>query len=629
MKDRVKELELLIIKHKSLYYQGTPEISDAEFDKLELDLKKIDPENPILNLIGTEVKSSNKVSHKTKMLSLDKVYEIDELKKWVDNKAVVSTYKIDGISCSLVYEKGKLSVAKTRGDGSVGENITSKIMWIEEIPKSLGKNSIDCEIRGELYCSEKNFVALAEKMIELKLDRPSSQRNIVAGLMGRKDHLELSSYLNFKAFDILSEEKTFKEEIDKSHFLKKMHFDTPPIELHKNFKSLEQSIEEAQEFMSEGDYQIDGLVITINEISLQNELGETAHHPKYKMAFKFPGEAKETTIVDIEWSVSRNGILTPVALVSPIELSGAVVSRVTLHNYGMVKINNLKKGDLIEIIRSGEVIPKFLSVKKEAKGEFTKPRQCPSCDGPLSEVDIRLICNNEKCPVRVRESINNFVKKIGIEDLSEKRLDEMIRKGLVSAIPDLYRLSTEMLLTLDKTKEKLANKIYENINKSKNVELIAFLSSLGIQGGAYNKCEKVVHAGYETLEKVMTITIDQLIDIDGFAEKSATDFYQSLKEKQGMVNELIELGMTIKSEEKFESKVTGLKICITGALSEKRTVIEDRIRKNGGIVVSSVSKNTDLLVTNEQTSSSSKFIKAGDLGIKVITEEQLRELMQS
>jgi len=629
MKDRVKELELLIKKHKSLYYQGTPEISDADFDKLELELKKKDPNNSVLSLIGTEVKSTNKISHKTKMLSLDKVYELAELEKWVEKNAVVSTYKIDGISCSLVYEKGKLVIAKTRGDGSEGENITSKVMWIDEIPKNLENNKIDCEIRGELYCSEKSFVSLAEKMIEMKLDRPSSQRNIVAGLMGRKDHVELSSYLNFKAFDVLSEDKIFKEEIDKSHFLKKMHFDTPPIELHKNFKSLEESIHEAQEFMSEGDYQIDGLVITINDISLQNELGETAHHPRYKMAFKFPGESKETKIEDIEWSVSRNGILTPVALVSPIELSGAVVSRVTLHNYGMVKINNLKKGDLIEIIRSGEVIPKFLSVKKEAKGEFEKPLHCPSCDGPISEVDIRLICENEKCPVRVRESINNFVKKIGIEDLSEKRLDEMIKKGLVATIPDLYRLDPEKLLTLDKTKDKLANKIYENINKSKNVELIVFLSSLGIQGGAYNKCEKVVHAGYETLEKVMTITIEQLIDIDGFAEKSATDFFQSLIDKSDMIQELIELGLTIKSEEKFESKVTGVKICITGSLSEKRSVIEDRIRKNGGIVVSSVSKNTDLLVTNEQTSSSSKFIKAGELGIKVITEDQLRELMQS
>lgn len=629
MKSRVKDLELLIKKHKSLYYQGKPEISDVDYDKLEIELKKLDPENPVLYLVGSETKSGTKISHSTKMLSLDKVYELVELEKWVAQHAVVSTYKIDGISCSLVYEKGKLVVAKTRGDGIEGENITAKIMWIEEIPKKIGNEKIDCEIRGELYCTEKSFYQLAEKMIEMKLERPSSQRNIVAGLMGRKDHVQLSSYLNFKAFDVITNDKDFEFEIDKSHFLKKMHFDTPPIELHKNFKSLKASIDEAQEFMSEGEYQIDGLVITIDKIAIQNEMGETAHHPRYKMAFKFPGESKETTIENIEWSVSRNGILTPVAIVQPIELSGALVSRVTLHNYGMVKINNLKKGDLIEIIRSGEVIPKFLSVKKETSGTYKIPKACPSCEGPIEEVDIRLICHNENCPVRIREGLNNYIKKIGIDDLSEKRLDEMIKNNLLKEIPDLYKLNVETLLTLEKTKEKLANKIYENIQKSKEVELVAFLSALGIQGGAYSKCEKVVHAGYETLEKVMTITVEQLIDIDGFAEKSAKDFFDSLNDKKKMVSSLIKLGIKIKSEEKFESKVTGLKVCITGALSEKRTIIEDRIRKFGGIVVSSVSKNTDLLVTNEQTSSSSKFTKATELGIKVITEDELRELMKS
>lgn len=626
--NRIKELESLIIKHKALYYQGRPEITDLAFDQLEDELKKLDPQNLALSIVGTTSSSSDKIKHEKKMLSLEKTYLLEDLVSWMGKEEVLSTFKLDGISCSLVYENGHLVLAKTRGDGSLGENITPKVLWISSIPKWIS-NKNKFEIRGELYCEEKDFFHLSDEMVERGFEKPTSQRNIVAGLMGRKDNLEFCRYLKFMAFDAIHEDHNyFKKEEEKLKILTEFNFIIPDIEIHTSKSSLENVIEKAKVFMSEGDYQIDGLVFTYNRLSLHEELGETAHHPRYKMAFKFQGESKITTIKDIVWSISRNGILTPVGEVDPVELSGAMIGRVTLHNYGLVKQFNLKKGDRIEIIRSGEVIPKFLNVIESSESKFEIPTTCPSCHSKIEIEDIRLFCRNDLCPGKNKEIILNFIQKIGIEDLSGKRLEDLIDAGLVKEIQDLYKLKQEDLLKLDKVKEKLSSKLIEAIEKTKRIDMPTFLSSLGISGGAYNKCEKVVFAGYDSVEKILTLTTSDLMKIEGFAEKSATEFYESLKEKNKLIKDLINLGFEFVKEERRETKISGLKICITGALSEKRNVIEDKIRECGGVVVSSVSKNTDMLVTNETDPTSSKFKKALDLKIKIITENELFELMR-
>jgi DNA ligase (NAD+) len=623
---RIQKLESEIIKHKALYYQGRPDISDSEYDKLEAELKKLDPKNPVLQIVGSTTSASDKIKHDKKMLSLEKTYVIDDLLSWKGSEDILSTMKLDGISCSIIYQDGELSLAKTRGDGSFGENITKKVMWISNVPKFITqKNKI--EIRGELFCDEKSFFELSTEMTKIGLEKPTSQRNIVAGLMGRKDNLELCRYIKFMAFDYLSDDR-LKTEDEKFKLLTKFGFLLPDYEVHKDKKSIEEVIEKAREFMSEGDYQIDGVVFTFNKMALHEEMGETSHHPRYKMAFKFAGESKTTKLNDIIWSVSRNGILTPVGDVEPVELSGAMISRVTLHNYGMVSANNLKKGDVIEIIRSGEVIPKFLSVIKTSKNEFVIPERCPSCDSKVEVVDIRLYCRNEFCPGKNKEIILNFIQKIGIEDLSGKRLDELLNAKLVKTIPDLYRLEASDLMKLDKVKDKLSNKLIDSIQKSKQVDLITFLAALGLTGGAFSKCEKVVRAGFDNIKKINNLSLEQLMKVESFAEKSATEFLSSLHEKKEMIQELVDLGFEFSVEETRETKVTGLKICITGALTEKRPVIEDKIREGGGIVVSSVSKNTDILVTNETDPSSSKFKKALELKIKIITEAQLLKLLE-
>ncbi len=619
--NRIQELEELIKYHKAKYYQGHPEILDIEYDKLEEELKKLSPNNQVLEIVGSAPSGLEKVTHDTKMLSLNKTYKVEDLYTWIDGQEVVSMYKYDGVSCSLIYEKGNLILAKTRGDGSVGENITAKAVWMKGISTSIEETN-RIEIRGEMYCNEEDFFRLSEEMVAVGLDKPSSQRNIVAGLIGRKENLELNRYVSFCAFDLIEEEIKITTEVEKFKKLEKLGFSIPEVSLHKNDKKIKEVLNEAQEFMAEGDYQIDGIVFSYNKLSLHEELGATAHHPRYKMAFKFQGEAKNTKIKRLVWQVSRNGILTPIAEVEPVELSGAKISRVTLHNYGLVKQFELKKGDEIQIIRSGEVIPKFMDLIKPSNEKYSIPNECPSCHGPIKEKEIRLVCNNEKCPAQVKETILNYIQKIGIDDLSSKRLEELIKANLVLEIPDLYKIKKERLMKLDKVQDKLATKLLQSIEKSKNVDLITFLSALGIQGGAYNKCERVVIAGFNNIETLKKLDVSTLTSVDGFAEKSATEFINSLQTKIPLIDKLIELGFRFEEVEHRETIFLQKRICITGSLSRKRSDIEKVIREIGAIVASSVSKSTDYLLTNEQTPASSKFKKAIELDIPVISEEE-------
>ncbi len=623
--ERINELEDLIIYHKALYYQGRPEISDHEYDRIEQELESINKESSVLKLVGSASDSKRKVKHSKKMLSLLKTYDLNELKKWVGNKGAVGIFKVDGVSCSLLYKDQQLIMAKTRGDGSEGEDITTKALWVKSIPKKIEING-EVEIRGEIYCTENNFLYLSNEMIKLEMEPPSSQRNIVAGLISRKENIELSRYLNFMAFDLITEEKIFDLECEKLLSLEKLKFCLPKYMKLKTNKDIEYFIKEAETFMSEGSYQIDGLVISYNDLSLHSSLGETAHHPRYKIAFKFKGESKVARLTSIEWSVSRNGNLTPVAHIGPIELSGAVISRVTLHNYGIVKRFNLKKDDQIEIIRSGEVIPKFLSVTKSSDNDLILPEECPSCNQKVKIKEIRLVCENLDCPSRIKESILNFIKKIGIDDISSKRLDEFIKAGLVKCIADIYRITHTELLTLNKVKEKLALKLLSSINETKTTNLITFLSALGITGGAYNTCEKVVMSGHNTIEKILKLTKEDLLKIDGFAEKLSEDFTSSLNDKENIINELINVGFIFETAGKTDSKLSGKTLCITGTLSQKRPVIEAKIRQEGGSVVSSVTKKTSYLLCNDPTSNSSKVKKAIELGIPVISESELLDL---
>lgn len=624
--DRAAWLASEIMRHKKLYYAGRPEIADIDYDKLEDELKLIAPNHPVLRIVGTvNVESANpKVTHDPPMLSLDKTYEPKDLIKWASGHEVLGTLKVDGTSMSLVYRDGQFALAKTRGDGRQGEDVTTKLKWVADaIPKI--DTSENFEVRGELYCSESNFLSLADEMQSLGLERPSSPRNIVAGILGRKVHGELARYFNFFAFDVIGL-NGFKTEMEKIAWLEQKGFRLPEPRLLKKPTDLEAYLDHVKQKMEEDEIGCDGAVFSYNDLATHEELGSTAHHPRYKLSFKWQGETARSKITKIEWATSRLGVVTPVAVIDPVELSGATITNITLHNAAHVKAYNLKPGDFIELVRSGEVIPKFLSVVTSTNGKSQIPTECPSCGSKLSFDNVRIKClNHHGCPAQQSGVILNWTRSVNIEDLSEKRLQQMIDTGLISSIPDLYKLAKEDFLKLPSTKDKMASKLYNNIQSTKTVPLAMFLNGLGIEGAGQTTWEKLLDV-FPSLESLCKATVDDVIAIDGFAEKSAQQIVEGLKRQSKLIEQLLAVGLKPEAPDSHANgprPLEGMSFVITGALSRPRKEIEDLIKKAGGRMASSVSKATSVLVTNEADSASSKMVKAKELGIKIWNEAEL------
>lgn len=625
-----------IIKHKRLYYAGRPIISDSEYDALEDELRAIHPNHPILKQVGSDVAVSleKKVEHEIPMLSLQKTYDIKELIKWGNEKETVGSLKIDGNSLSLIYSEGKLVLAKTRGNGKFGENVTDKVQWVADVvPDIEGKGRF--EIRGELFCTESQFLMLSKEMQELGLEKPSSPRNIVAGLLGRKSHIELARFFNFFAFEAISldHKSPFISDMQRFEWLKNQGFQLPNPQLLKSERDFKEYLEQVKQFMIEDEIGIDGAVFSYNQLSLHDELGVTAHHPRAKMSFKWQGETTVATIVRIHWATSRLGYVTPVAVINPVNLSGATITNVTLHNAEHVKQYGLKTGDKIRIVRSGEVIPKFLEVVDSKPGEAETPEVCPSCQSTLGFDSVRLYCNNtEACPAQQLSRILHWIRMAKIDSLSEKRLESLMDLGLVKTVPDLYRLSKEDFLKLPLTKEKMAKKLYENIQSTKSIPLERFLTGLGISGLGTTSWEALI-SRFENLETIRQLTEEQVLTVGGFAEKTANQLISGLKKKTQLIDELLACGLTPIIREAAASRsgqgyLEGRQFVLTGSMSRPRGEIEKAIKEAGGKTTSSVSKATYALVTSDPDSTSSKAKKARTLNVQILSEDQLWEMIQ-
>ena len=584
------------------------------------------PQHPVLAMVGgQEAESGNaKVTHDPPMLSLDKTYDLKDLHRWAEGKEVLGTLKVDGTSMSLVYRGSKFSLAKTRGNGREGEDVTSKLKWVAEAIPSVTETS-DFEVRGELCCSESNFVKLADEMVSLGLDRPSSPRNIVAGILGRKSHGELARHFNFFAFDVLGL-TGFKSEIQKIEWLGKNGFQLPEPRLLKSSKEIDGYLTHVKALMAEGEIGCDGAVFSFNSLALHDELGVTSHHPRFKISFKWQGETARSNIVRIDWATSRLGIVTPVAVIAPVDLSGATITNVTLHNAAHVRLFNLKSGDVIEIVRSGEVIPKFLTVVTPGPGEFEWPKACPSCGSELIGDDIRLKCLNQgSCLAQQSGSILNWIRAVNIDDLSDKRLQAMMELNLVKVCSDLYKLTVKDLMTLPSTKETMAQKLFANIQKSKNVPMAQFLNGLGIEGAGQTTWEKLLEA-FPSLEKIRSATSEQIAAVDGFADKSAQQMVNGLVRHSKLIDQLLDVGVKPVLPEIESGRPRPLESMIfvsTGELERPRKEVEEMIKRAGGRVGSSVSKTTSVLITNETESGSSKMVKAKALGLEIWTEDTL------
>ncbi len=633
---RISELAHAIMRHKKAYYSGKPEISDAAYDALEDELKALAPDHPALQIVGAGVPSAavaRKVEHATPMLSLDKTYEVDELFRWAGDRPVMGTLKVDGNSLSVVYENGRLIVAKTRGNGRVGEDVTEKVLWIADIPREIA-GGLNCEIRGELYCTEGNFLRLSDEMAQMGLERPTSPRNIVAGLLGRKVHFELSRYFSFFAVDFIPggdgrAAPRFKTEVAKFEWLGKVGFSLPHPERLGDRNDIQRYLEYVKGLIAEDEIGLDGAVFSYDDLALHEELGVTAHHPRYKLSFKWQGQTAVSTIKEITWATSRLGIVTPVAVIDPVFLSGASITNITLHNAAHVKAFNLKKGDRIEIVRSGEVIPKFLGVVEAAHGHYRWPDKCPDCGTRLVSDDVRLKCPNATgCPAQQLGAILNWIRCAEIDDLNEKRLVPLMEAGLVSTMADLYKLREEDFLVIPQTREKMAAKLYSNIQASRKLPLASFLNGLGIEGAGRTTWEKLLEH-FSGLDEIQSATAGDISAIEGFAEKSANQIVTGLAMRRPWVRELLSAGVEPVAPaggvRALDGPLAGLQFVITGALSAPRAEVEKWIKQAGGKLASSVSKNTHAVVTEEPDSGSTKMKKARELGVKIWNEQHLKD----
>ncbi len=643
--ERIKQLADELLRLRALYYQGTPLISDQEYDRCEDELRLLDPDHPVLYAVGTLVETSSraKVSHQVPMLSLAKTYVLEDLLAWAAGKEVVGTLKIDGVSLSLLYRNAQLYCAKTRGNGLVGEEVSEKTRWISDCLPSLRLNvdhrqeeislvSSDCEIRGELYCSQSQFSLLLHEMHQLGLPLPSSQRNIVAGILGRKQHHQLARFFSFDAFDFLSfsaEKQPFQHENEKLEFIARLGFKPPFFRHLTNAGEITSFLGEVQDKINEGDLGSDGAVFAFNDCREQAALGNTSHHPRYKLAFKWQGETAVATIKRITWQTSRLGVVTPVATISPVQLSGASITRVTLHNAAYVKNLAFGVGDTIRLVRSGEVIPKVVEKLSSGGEQLSLPQECPSCAQPLEFDGVRLQCENEvSCSAQQLGRVLNWIRAVGIEDLSEKRLEALVAAGLLTKITDLYRLRREDFLTVPLIKEKMADKLFAAIQGSKQVELAAFLQGLGIKGmGKRSWQELLLH--HPRLDQLRALSVEDICRISGFAAKTAEQLRSGLKANSQTITELLALGVNPQVPASPGSAGflpwSGKIFALTGTLSRGRKEIIALIEEQGGKIAASVSGQTYALIIADPRSNSEKAVKARSLGVALWSEEMLFE----
>lgn len=598
--DRKLELLKKLQYYQKTYYEGNPVVSDEEFDSLEQELYSL---GGSLDSLG-EV--SGELLHKTPMLSLEKTYDTLVLEKFLQKHESLVLFKIDGMALSLMYKNGNLFQIKSRGDGLYGQDL-SEVKKFLQVPQNILEKK-DCEIRGEVYCSQDSLIQLRSLGLEVH-----SLRNTATGLMKRKQSHEYIKYLYFKGYDVLGLD--FKLEEEKIIFLEKMKFKTAYIQKYKN--NLKELIQLYKDENYKQNEPIDGLVFVYNDILIQEQLGENSKHPRYKLAYKIQGETKITTIKEILWQIGRSGVLTPVALVEPIEISQSIVQKVTLHNKNFFKSLELKKNDIIEIIRSGEVIPKFLRLIKSSHEQFIVPSNCPYCHQELREEDIHFYCKNEYCSEINFQEILFFVTSIGLEFFGESRLRELFNKNIITKIEDIFSLDEQSLLKISKVKEKLAKKMITSRDSIKKIDIKKFLTAFGIRG-----------TGLETLKKITITSLDDflnlkesdLLNIVGFDKKKSQDLIISRDKKKKTIMTTSQYFSFTSSSEKYNYYLV-----ITGKTEKSRSFYEKYFLEKNWLLQKSITQETNFLVMNEQKNSK-KYQEAIKKNIPIITEKDIENL---
>jgi len=660
-KERIEFLRGEVAGHDELYYrQATPEVSDFEYDQLKQELTDLEATHPEF---AVEASPSSKVGddrlegfqtyrHRLPMMSLDNTYSKDEffafverVEKGLEGQEIRFSVepKIDGVAVSVTYERGELVRAVTRGNGVEGDDITENVRLIARLPTRLdGKAHPDTvEIRGEIYMTNEEFDRLNAARREAGLEDFKNPRNLAAGsvkLLDRREAAErkLEVVLYGMGF---CEPAMAASQSEYQALLK--DWGVPVVERHWTVEGADGAwgaIEELDRLRMGFAYPTDGAVIKIDSFASQDELGATSKAPRWAIAFKFAAEQEETVLRDITIQVGRTGVLTPVAELEPVILDGTTVSRATLHNEEEMTRKDVRKGDSVIIEKAGEIIPaviRVLSEKRPAQSvPYVFPRRCPACgeETVKLEGEVAIRCMNAECPAQVRGRLEHFASRqcMDIEGLGEAVVSQLVDRGLVASIADLYRLSFDEVIALEKFAEKSAKNLIEALERSKKVELWRFLHGLGIpQVGA--TAAKDLAKAFGSVPLLRETDLDTLVEIDGVGEKTGQGIIAFFADERNaaILDQVFELGMSPLAPERpseSEAILAGKTFVITGTLPlMKRDEAKNLIESKGGKVTGSVSKKTDYLLAGE--AAGSKLAKAEKLGVEVIDEDRLREML--
>ncbi|HON89388.1 MAG TPA: NAD-dependent DNA ligase LigA [Spirochaetia bacterium] len=628
---RIQELENLVKYHQNAYYNGMPEITDAEFDALWDELKTLDPGNKIFSEVGKDSADGFlKREHIMPMGSQDKAADPEEFLAWAQKqqfREFVVEYKLDGASLELQYRDGVLQYAVTRGDGTIGDDITENVRKMQGVVLRL-KNSWSGAVRGE--------VIMLKSIHSQFFSDKANCRNAANGVMKRKDG-KGSEHLSVLCYDAVPEgvfnkgkavqqpESPFNDEISKLEWLKEQGFSVVPAVVCNGAYEV---IDYRAKVVAERElipYDIDGLVVKGRVVDI-NDMAQP--RPEKQIAFKFPLEEAVSTLRSIEWSES--GILyTPIALIDPVQLAGTVVKRANLVNTNAINGMGLKIGSRVIVVKRGEIIPKIEGKIDDEPGavSITIPEFCGQCNTRLIDEGTRLYCPNSSCPGKLYHRLEKWIQTMGIMDIGPTVLKRLFETGKVRTIADLYKLTIADLIEIERMGEILAKKIIANINVKKSIKISVLLAGLDIDGIGPLMAEKLISAGFTTLEKLKQATSMDFVRIPGFGTILAENLVQGLKELESTLNELL---LYISIEQTNQGSLQGLSFCFTGELKTmKRAEAESLVRQYGGTVKSSVTKDLSYLVTNDPNSGSSKNMQAKKLGIPVISEDNFLLMIKS
>jgi len=660
-KERIEELRKQVEYHAKRYYDDDkPEISDFEYDMLMVELRNLEKEFPefkstdsLTQKVGGHVKEGfTKVTHEVPLQSLQDVFSIEEVSEYIakieekaeeneiENRNYVVETKIDGLSAALEYKNGKFVRGATRGNGQVGEDVTENLKTVKTIPMELSEK-IDITVRGEVFISKKDFEKMNQEREENEEELFANARNAAAGSLRQLDSkITAKRPLDIYIFNVQKiEGKTFNSHFEELEYLANLGFNVNPVRIPcKDMREIRKAIEKIGNDREKLTFGIDGAVVKVDDLKFREILGSTAKTPRWAVAYKYPPEKKETILKDIVCQVGRTGVITPMAILEPVKVAGSTISKTTLHNEDFIKQKELKIGDTVVIQKAGDVIPEIVEVKKDKRTgnetDFEMPKVCPVCgaEAVRAEGEAALRCTGIECPAKLYRNLVHFVSReaMNIDGLGENIIGQLLDKGLIENIADIYTLKFEDIASLKKNGKKFAQNLVDSINASKGNDLYRLITALGIRHVG-TKASKILARRYETIDNLMKATSEELSminDIGPIVAESIREFFLQ-DQTVDLIEKLKQAGVNTKSlEEKSEdNRFEGKTFVLTGSLEKyTRGEAANIIEKFGGKTSSSVSKKTDYVLAGEEAGS--KLTKAQSLGITILSEAEFDEMVK-